>query len=175
MPSPDLIPSVEPIKVIAMVLQQEMGIPEGSIMLGLENWNIPTDVGLYVSLTYGPDQVVGNNNYNSVDAQGNYAEVQDAVMLHQVDIDVMSFDSSARLKKEAVLWAIKSYAAEQLMEQYQMRFASTPGSFIPVPSLEETKQLNRYRLAVAVNAVHRNIKTTPYYDSIQTVDLVENP
>lgn len=158
-----------------MILQAEMGLEDGQIMLGLENWQIPKNTGLYVSLLYGPDQVVGNNNYNGLNALGAFTEIQDAVMLHQIDIDIMSFDSSARLRKEAVLWALQSYTAQSLMEAYQMRLASTPGAFIPVQTMEETKQLNRFHITIAVNAVHRNVKMTPFYDSLQPVDLVENP
>lgn len=166
------VPAVEPIKVLGMVLQQEMGLSAGQIMLGLENWAIPKNTGLYVALLYGPDTTIGNTNYNSIDAQGGYTEVQSAIMLHSIDIQVMSFDSSARERKEAVLWAIQSYTAQQLMEQYQMRLAATPGSFIPVVTDEQTKQLNRFHITIAVNALHQNVKTTPYYDSLQPVKLV---
>lgn len=169
------VPEVEPIKVVAMALQAELGLPAGQIMLGLENWEIPKNTGLYVSLAYGAEQVVGNSNYNGLDELGAFTEIQDVAMLHQVDIDIMSFDSSARLRKEEVLQALQSYEAQQLMEQYQMRIASTPGSFVPVQTLEETKQLNRFRLSIAVNALHRKVKTTPFYDSIRPVQLVENP
>lgn len=169
------VPKAEPIKVVAAILKQEMGLDDGQIMLGLENWGIPKNKGLYVALYYGSELVVGNNNYNETDQQGNFNEVQDAVMLHQIEIDLMSFDSSARLRKEAVLWAVQSYTAQSAMEQYQMRLAATPGSFIQVASLEETKQLNRFKLTILVNALHRNIKTTPYYDSLQPVELYVNP
>lgn len=159
-----------------MILQHEMGLEAGQLMLGLENWEIPKNVGLYVALLYGPETVIGNNNYNSLDESGEYSEVQDSVMLHMIDIDIMSFDSSARLRKEAVLWAVQSYYAQTLMEQYQMRLAATPGSFSPVQnSLEETKQLNRFKITIMINAMHRNVKATPYYDSLQPVVLVENP
>lgn len=168
-------PAIEPIKVVAMAIQAEMGLPDGQIMLGLENWEIPKNTGLYISLLYGVEQVIGNNNYNDQDGQGNYQEVQDVVMLHGIDIDVMSFDSSARLQKEEVLQAIQSYAAQQLMEQYQMRLAKTPGAFVPVPSPEPSKQLNRFQLGITVNALHRRVLTTPYYDKLQPVVVVENP
>lgn len=170
-----MIPQVEPIKVLAMALQAEMGLGDGQIMLGLENWKIPENQGLYIALSYGVEQVVGNVNYNGTDAQDGYTEVQDIAMLHLIDIDVMSFDSSARLRKEEVLQALQSYAAQELMEQYQMRIASTPGSFAPVQTLEQTKQLNRFMISVAVNALHRKVKATPYYDSIDPVGLVVNP
>lgn len=158
-----------------MILQAEMSLPDGQIMLGWENFEIPKNTGIYIALSYGPEQVVGNNNYNSVDDDGNYSEIQDAIMLHTIEIDLMSFSAEARLRKEAVLWALNSYEAQQLMEQYQMRVAWISGAFVPVTSLEETKQLNRFRLTIMVNALHRNVKTTPFYDSLQTVELTENP
>lgn len=169
-----MIPQVEPIKVIAQILKKEMGLSLGQIMLGLENWEIPENPGLYIALFYGAPQTVANNNQNGVDAQGNYVEVQSAVMLHEIEIDIMSFDPSARTRKEQVLWAIQSYYAQSLMAQYSMRLAKTPGSFIPVTSPEPSKQLNRFRLTIAVNALYQNIKTTPYYDSLQPVKPVEN-
>lgn len=172
---PILIPTLEPIKVLAMVLQEEMGLDSNHILLGLENFPLPEDVGLFVSLRYGPDQVIGNNQYNALNDSGDYSEIQDTVMLHFIDVEVLSFDSSARLQKQAVLQAIQSYYAQSLMENYQMRLASTPGSFTPVPSPEPSKQLNRFAITIGVNAIYRKIKVTPFYETLQTVDLIENP
>ncbi len=169
------VPPVEPIKVIGMAIQEQMALAEGAIMLGLENWEIPKDKGLFVSLAYGAEQVISNTNSNGVNAQGEYCEYQDVVMLHQVDIDIMSFDSSARTRKEEILWAVQSYYAQELMEKYSMRLASIPGAFVPIQSLEPTKQLNRFQVTIMVNALHQNAKTTPYYDSLEDVLLVENP
>lgn len=171
----ELIPPVEPIKVLAMVLQAEMGLADGSVMLGLENWVIPKEKGLYVSLLYGTETVIGSNNFNGLNSVGAFTEIQDVIMLHQVDIDIMSFDLSARLRKEEVIQALQSFAAQELMEKYQMRLAMTPGAFLPVQTLEETKQLNRFHITIAVNALHRKVKVTPFFDSIGPVELVENP
>ena len=95
-PSTQVSPAVEPIKVLAMAIQQEMGLDSKHILLSLEIWPLPDDTGLYVALAYGTETVVGNANYNSTDADGNYQEVQDCVMLHGIEVDVLSFDSSAR-------------------------------------------------------------------------------
>lgn len=169
------VPTIEPIKVIAVGLQYEMGLVPGQIMLGLENFLIPQTVGLYVALFYGAEQVISNTSQNGTNDNGDYQEIQSAVMLHSIEIDIMSFNEEARTRKEEVLWAITSYYMGQLMEEYQMRIASTPGSFIPIRSLEPAKQLNRFTTNFLMNAVHTNIKTTPYYDSLQPVRLVENP
>lgn len=169
------IPSIEPIKLLASVIQTEMGLGDGQIMLGLENFLIPENPGLYIALTYGVEQVVGSVNGNGEDDQGNFQEVQSVSMLHQIEIDIMSFDSSARTRKEEVIMALQSYNAQQLMEENSMRIATTPGSFARITSLEPSKQLNRFSITVSVYALHQKILTSPYYDSIQTVRLVENP
>lgn len=168
----DTIPSLEPIKVLASIIQTELGLPDGFVMLGFENFPIPETLGLFVALTYGVEQVVGTANQNGVDSGGNYQEVQDVSMLHQVEIDIMSFDSSARLRKEEVVMALSSYNAQQLMEENSMRIAQIPSSFITVTAPEPSKQLNRYRFTVSVYALHQRILATPYYDSIGTVRLV---
>jgi hypothetical protein len=168
-------PQMEPIKVLALAIQQEINIPDGNVMLGLENWKIPNDTGLYLSLIYGTEQVIANNNYSAVDANGNFQEVQSAVMLHAIDVDIMSFDSSARVQKQAVLWALQSVNAQNLMEKYQMRIARMPQSFVPVETMEATKQLNRFRLSVMVNAVHTNVKTADFFDALQPIIPVTQP
>lgn len=172
--SPGAIPPVEPIKIVGNILTEEMGLVPGQIMLGLENWQIPTTQGLFIALFYGAEQVIGNNNYNGTDDQGTFLEIQSVVMLHTIEIDLMSFNEEARTRKEEVLWALQSYYAETQMELYNMRLAMTPGSFIPVRSLEPAKQLNRFMISILMNAVHTNTKITPYYDELQTVRLVEN-
>lgn len=161
--------------MLASAIQTELSLSDGSVMLGFENFPIPETLGLFVSLAYGVEQIVGTSNQNSVDVHDNYEEVQTVSVLHQIEIDVMSFDSSARLRKEEVVMALSSYAAQQLMEVNQMRIASIPSSFVTITSPEPSKQLNRYRFTVSVYALHERILPTPYYDQIGTVGLVIEP
>lgn len=173
--TPGAVPPVEPIKVVAQILKSEMGLQDNQILLGLENFPIPETENLYIALFYGADQVIGNTNFNGQDSAGNFTEIQSCVMLHSIQIDIMSFNNEARTRKEEVLWAIQSYFATQLLEKYQMRLASTPSSFVPIRTLEPAKQLNRFSIDIMINAVHTNVKSTPYFDSLQDVKLVENP
>lgn len=169
------IPPIEPIKVLAAAIQAELSLSANQILLGFENFPIPETLGLFVSLEYGVEQIVGASNQNDVNTQDEYEEVQTVSMLHQIEIDVLSYDSSARTRKEEVIMALSSYNAQQLMEVNQMRIASIPNSFITVTSPEPSKQLNRYRYTVSVYALHQKNLVTPYYDSISTVQLIENP
>lgn len=169
------IPTTEPIKVLASVIQTELGLNANQILLSFENFPIPETLGIFVALSYGTEQVVGTANQNGVNEQGEYQEVQDVSMLHQIEIDIMSFDSSARLRKEEIVMALSSYNAQQLMETNSIRIAAIPSSFITVTSPEPSKQLNRFRFTVSVYALHQRVLATPYYDSIGTVGLVIEP
>lgn len=165
------VPTIEPIQVLADILELEMAIPNGQIMLGFENWEIPKNKGLYVALFYGPDTVVGSNN--TFDPVVN-EEVQSVAMLHEIIIEVLSFDESARLRKEEVIMALSSVRAQQTLEANLMKISELPTSFIPVPDLEETKQLNRYRIGFHMNALHQKTKSVPYYDDFGTPAVTTN-
>lgn len=159
----------EPIKVLAEILQAEMGMAEGQLMLGLENWKIPPNTGLYIALFYGNEEVVGSNN--DFDPESN-TEIQSVAMLHTVSIEAMSFDSSARLRKEEILMALNSMRAENVLSDNLMRIGQLPQGFLPIPELEETKQLNKYRITFAMNALHQKVKPADYYDKFPAPKVI---
>jgi len=152
-------------------LEKEMSIPNGQIMLGLENWEIPKNDGLYIALFYGPDIIVGTTN--EFDAVTNL-EIQSTAMLHEIMIDALSFDSSARIRKEEIVMALNSVFAQQQLEAELMKINGIPTSFVPTPDLEETKWLNRYRLGFHMNALYQKIKAVSYYDSFGTPAVTTN-
>jgi hypothetical protein len=156
------VPSKEPIKVLAGILKQEMVLPDGQIMLGLENWEIPKNPGLYIALFYGPDTVVGQDN---VFDPATTSEVQTVAMMHEIAIEAMSFDSSARTRKQEIVQALNSVFAQQELEDNLMKISGLPDTFLPVPSLEETKWLNRFRISFHMNALYQKTKAVEYYNT----------
>lgn len=166
----------EPIKVVADILQKEMEIPDGQIMLGYQKWDIPTDPGLYVALVYIGGKAIGNNNYftSSGDEPAQQIEHQEVAMRHVVQIDLLSFDASARIRKEEVLMALRSIYSQQQQEKYAMSIARIPSDLVDASSLEETKMLNRFTLTVPVTALHTKTKAAPYYDKFKTAEVHEN-
>lgn len=165
------VPTREPIKVLADILKHEMGLADGQIMLGLENWAIPANTGLYVALFYGPDTTVGQTNEFD---PATLDEIQSVAMLHSISIDAMSFDESARVRKEEIVMALNSVFAQQHVSANLMRIGELPQSFVPVPELEETKQLNKYRLTFSMNALHQKVKPVEYYDQFPDPTVVTN-
>lgn len=145
----------EPILVVADILQQGLGLSTDAVVLAYEKNIIPKNSGLYVSLDYvGPAKCIGN--VNDLDPETG-AEVQSCTYSHLVQIDLLSYDASARRRKEEATMAIASIFAVQQMEKYAMSIARNPSPFVDASSLEPTKRLNRFISSLIIFAVHRKV------------------
>ncbi len=145
---------MEVVKVIGTILASELGLrttgPSAQIMLTNERFNIPPTSDLYVAISYVDGKAIGNNNYFDGNA---VIETQEVVMLYHIQIDIMSFDATARTRKEEVYLALRSLFAQAQMEINGVQVARMPAAFVDASSLEESKMLNRYTMTIAVTAM----------------------
>lgn len=163
----------EPIKVIANIIQTELGLGDGFVMLDYEKNFIPTTQGLYVALAYGDEHPIGNNNY-SVPVPEGMTEIQEVSMLHEVVIDALSFNEEARVRKEEIIAALNSVYSQGAQQSNLMSIARIPRGFVNASSLEETKRLNRFVITVTVTALHRKVKPVSYYDQFRDPEVQFN-
>lgn len=165
------VPMREPIKVLGDIIKAEMLLEDGQIMLGLENWEIPQTFGLYIALYYGLETTVGqSNDFDTSSLQ----EVQTVAMMHEIVIEALSFNEEARVRKEEIIMALNSVRSQNECGRYFMKINNLPQSFVAAPTLEETKQLNKFRIAFALNALHQKIKTVDYYDKFDGAAVTTN-
>lgn len=159
---------IEPIKVVADILQEEMGLAKGQIMLAYQQYEIPKTPGLYVVLDYLSSKPISASNA-VVPTNTGMDEQQSVTMRHEIQIDILSFDSSARTRKEEVLMALSSVYSQQQQQANSLQIARLSQAFINTASLEETKYLNRFTISIAVTALHSKLKgTADYYDDFTT-------
>lgn len=156
------VPPVEPIKVVASILQSEMGLSADQILLSYQKFNIdPKTTGILLDLNYVMSQEIANTNLFD---DATLTEIQEVVMRHLIQVDILSFDASARIRKEEVAMALRSMASQNLQEKNIVGVAWLQQDFINATSLEQTKLLNRFTTTVAVQAIHRIEKGAPFYD-----------
>lgn len=142
----------EPLKVVADVLRVCLGLPADAVVVAYEKNLIPKTNGLYVSIdAVGPDKTIGN--VNEVDEDGN--EVRSRSYSQLVQIDLLSYDASARRRKGEAAMALASIYAVQQMEKYTMSIARNPSPFVDASTPEPTKRLNRFVSTCVVFAVDR--------------------
>ena len=161
----------EPIKVLADVIQEEMSLADGQIMLAYEKWEIPKNPGMYVALNYVSSKPIGQRNYFDPTTS---IEEQSSTVHHVIQIDVMSFDSSARMRKEEIFMALTSMFSQQAQEENNLQIAMIPSDFVNTSSLEETKIMNRFTMTIAVTSTSRKVKKADYFDQFATPEVTYN-
>ena len=154
----------EPILVVADILQYGLGLAAEAVVLAYEKNIIPKTSGLYISLDYvGPAKCIGNVNELDPDTD---AEVQSCSYAHLIQMDLLSYDASARRRKEEATMAIASLYAQQQMAAFTMSIARNPSPWVDASSLEPTKRLNRFISSLVVFAVHRKVVVdAPIFDT----------
>jgi hypothetical protein len=159
----------EPIKVLADIIQAELGLEDWQLMLYNQRTVAPTEDGLYVYLSLiGPGKIIANNNYQ-VPSDSGMTESQQLLVAQQIQVDVLSQNSEARTRCFEVLMALQSMLAEQTMEKYQMRISKVPSSFVDTSEVEGAARLNRYTLTMVVNCKYTKEKAADYYGTFDPV------
>ncbi len=167
--------------MIAEIIQQEMDIPKGFVVLSDQKLNIPPNHrGLWISINDmgGPPIGVSNRAVSSGQAGTppgpGMTEIQEVAMRHILQIDILSFDGSARARKEEIPMSLASIFAKNQMEKYCMQIAQHPTAFINTSNLEVTENLERYTTEIALMALHRKEKPVLFYDKFRNVEVHTN-
>ncbi len=178
-PSPNIIR--EPAKIIAEIIQKEMDIPKGFVVLTEQKVNIPPNHrGLWISINDMGGAPIGVSNKAVCDGQEGtppgpgMTEIQEVAMHHVLQIDILSFDGSARVRKEEIPMSLASIFAKNQMEKYCVQIAQHPTPFINTSDLEETERLERYTTETALMALHRKEKPVLFYDKFRNVEVHTN-
>ena len=164
----------EPAKVVADILAHELEIDAQHITLTDEKWNIPKDKGLFVHLSYiGPNKPIASSNELDTSVTPPL-EVQSITAMDTVQIDFMSYDSSARTRKHEIAMALGSIYSQQAQERYQCQIALMPTPPVDTSSLEGTGMLNRFTATVNVTALFKKSKVAEYFTALNTPEIVPN-
>lgn len=159
----------EPIKILADIIATEMGLDAGAVMLDYQKWNVPKTDGLYVNLRYlGPGRVVANVNECVPDGSGGLTEVQSCTLQHLIQIEMKSYDASARMRQAEMEMSLTSVYAQGLMELYSVQIARNPGPPVDDSRDEGSGWLTSYAYVVPVFSVQAKSKPAAYYDAFPT-------
>jgi len=157
----------EVIKVLGDILKNQMKLRDDQIMLAYSGFEIPPVADLYIALSVVSGKAIGN--VSTFDSDTNIETIS-TTMHELIQIDIMSFDSSARLRKEEVIACIASVYCEQQQEKYNFQLGRIPGDFVNTASLEETKILNRFTITVAATSLSIIERFPTYFDQFRNVE-----
>jgi hypothetical protein len=171
-------PIREAIKVIADIIQTELEMDEGKVMIYNQKYNIPSDDGLYIVLQYLGSKAIGNNNYAVATTEG-MNEIQEAATADLIQIDIMSPEKAdgsneARARKNEVVMALKSMYAQQQAEKYGISISNIPTTWVDASGAEGTAILTRFSITITAFSITRKIKAAEYFDTFQEPEINVN-
>lgn len=150
--------------VIADLLKNALNINASKIYLYNQKWKIPTDNGMYLSVSMVSKSLFGSNSATYWDVTlGKYMQVQSQNAQEIVQIDIFSRDASARTNECLIPGALTGYLAEESMQKNAMKWSFIVSS---VDMSEEvgTSMLTRFSYRVKVLRMYKQVSEVPYYD-----------
>jgi hypothetical protein len=153
----------ETILVVAELIQSQMQLENGVVSIYNQRRKLGKGRGLQVDVA-----LLGNRPFSvrsrSVNdpARPDLVERQCANEQETIQVDVFSYDDSARLRRIEVLFALTGVAAQQACEKYAMKIARVPASFVDLSEGEGAGRLNRFALTFNVlrgYSIERTVET----------------
>lgn len=155
----------ETIKLIADLLEGFLGLPHDRVMIYNQKWNLPNTTGAFVNVSIVGDKVVASNSkpVNDPENAANLYNVLSVLVQEHIQIDIFSVDSAARQRRQEVVMALRSTAAQQIQERYSFKIGNVPPSFVDLSDIEGTARLSRYALTFnVIRAYSRTESITPF-------------
>jgi hypothetical protein len=172
---------VELIKALCDLLQAQLDLKAGKVIIYNQKFDIPTTNDMYVFVAFQRGKPFGASlTRENVPASGNtpafLQEVQRLNVQETYTINLYSRDGSARQRNHEVVFALHSTQCQQMQERYQFRMGYIPSSMIDVSHVEGAARINRYSLTFALLRAYTRTRPIEYYDTFNIPpELIINP
>lgn len=167
----------ETAKLIAQIIQTEMALADGIVTIYNQKRRLqPAAEGFNIDVAIIGDRPFGVNSRFA--DPGETADLQETVTLNQqeiVQVDIFSYDDSARLNRVGIIFALASITAQQVSEQYGFQIGRIPPSFVDVSEVEASKRLNRYALTFNVLRAYERTKSAATFAEFEEPQIFTNP
>lgn len=171
--SPILVGS--PFLLFCEVLQSELGLPNGRVFIWDQKIFQPTDNGLYIAVGI-PSCKPFSNNIKPLNGDWSQSS-QETNFLALLDVNIISRDTSALIRKEEVLLAMNSIYAQAQQESNSFYIGKLPpGSrFTNLSMVDGAAIPYRYQISVNMQYSVTKTKAIPYFDTFSQTQETINP
>lgn len=158
-------------------LRAYLGLATEQVVVYNQKWKIPPDKRLYVTVSsIGPQKSYGATSSTEASVDGKALIESVAIASREmISVDLYSRSQEAINRKEEILQALASIPMQQLCEQYAIKVARIPLTFVDTSGLEATANLNRFSITFAVLRTRVLSKPVEYYDTFSKPSLVIEP
>jgi len=161
---------MNPNKLLATIIEEEMNLNNGRVVLYDQNFKAPKDRGLFIVISTGSDQIIANTNkFDTVTNE----QVQKISKNTTYWVEITSRNMEAAERRHEVLMAINSNYSIQQMEKNNVKIFRT-NTIQDLSFIDGSSSLHRYRIPVIINNMSEKRSVTDYFDNFQTVEVESN-
>lgn len=182
MPEAPVLPVSRPrtINLIVGLIRSYMELEAEQVVVYNQKWRIPNDDRLYVTVAYLAQKPFGPcTSYEKFGGTpGNPAGLKEVVTVNSQEtfsINVYSRNEDAVQRKDEVVMALNSTAAQQLCEANSIKLGRIPVGMSDLSGQEGTAIVNRFALTINALVARSREKVVEYYDKFQPTGLLINP
>lgn len=163
--------------LICGLLRAYMELTTNQVVVYNQKWKIPPDDRIYITVAaIGPQRPYGATAETRLSADAKQLLEDVAIPTREmIGVDIYSRSQDAVNRKEEILMALASTAMQQLCEQYAMKAARIPLTFVDLSAIEGVARLNRFHLAFAVLRTRMKTSVIESYDTFPKPNLVIEP
>jgi hypothetical protein len=163
-------------QIIIDILTHEMALPSGSAWVQSQNKKIPETTGLFVVAGMISSTVLSNTKFytpQETPLPPTLLETIEIITRDAIQIDILSRNNDAILRRWEVLASLTSLYSVQMQELNDFRIFQIPNSFVNTSQAEGGSNINRFSITIACNVWFRREKllqqtTKEFYDTFTT-------
>lgn len=163
-------------QILVDILRTEMEMDDQDVWIAQQNFKIPPESGMYISVGMVDAQVLSvirsSEQYEVSTGVFTLKEITQTVQRENIQIDIFSRDTSALLRRSDVLSALRSVYSVQKQEENNFKIFTQPRNFVNTSSAEGGSNINRFTLTIATHVWYRHEKILPVaggiYDTFTT-------
>ena len=154
------------------IIRSEMQLDAQHVWIKSQNVKFPNTPDMFIIVGMSDAQTLANNNYCEATA-GGMKEIQQVQMRENIQVDIVSRNNDAILRRWEVLAAIQSVYSEQVQEANSFSIFRSSQGFLNTSDAEGTSLLNRFTISIPCHVWYRKEKVLAsvngdYYDSFGT-------
>ena len=161
---------MEPDLVLCDILQTELGLPNGRVVVYSENFKAPNDQDIYIVVRKNPARVIGvSRTFDPTTDE----EVKSVALNETYDVEISSKNRTAQERYFEILMALTSVYSQQQQEEHQFRIFRTR-EIQDLTLIEGASSLRRYLIPVIIDRVETKRTAIVPYEAFPEPEEVFN-
>ncbi len=166
------------LNIVVGLVRDYLGLEPDQVVVYNQKWRIPSDQRLYVTIGLLAQKPYGSTLEHLPFTDESGEGLKEVVTLNSqesLSVNVYSRGQLAIERKDEVIMAFGSTAAQQLCEQHSIKLGRLPLAMTDVSGLDGVAILNRFVATINLLCARRQERVVQYFNRFQVTGIIINP